>query len=189
MPGFVPNLTRVTSFASAASWFVRRPSAIQSGSVSRLDASMMALSAGSVASTVAWGFDMGPAPKGSTRIVAAVSGRSTGNMAVNGLLGVAGAFARITMSIDEFSPNGFIFMRRQTSLPTAIFDSGWPAYIGYVINQVRIQSNVIGVPVVTGNRYRVWVNLEQAAAAAGFGSSATSNATYDFGPVFCVYDA
>jgi hypothetical protein len=109
-------------------------------------------------------------------------------MGVSGALGVAGAFARITMSIDEFSPNGFIFMRRLTSQPTIIFDSGWPAYLGFIFNQTRIQTSAVGIPVVAGNRYRVWVNLEQAAAAAGFGSSAASNATYDFGPVAFFFD-
>ena len=186
MPTAVPNLTRTTAFASAASWFVRRPSATQAGTASRLDASMMALSAGSVASTVSWGFEAGAAPKGTTRIVTAVSGRSISNMAVFGALGVGGSFARLSMSIDELTPGGTM-LRRLTTGPTTIFDSGWPAYIGYIIGQVGTRTSVAGMPIIVGNRYRVWVNLSQAAAAAGFGASAGSNATFDFGPVFFVF--
>ena len=186
MPTRVPDITRRTSFASAASWFVRNPTATKSGSVSRLDASMMALSAGSVASTVSWGFEAGSAPAGITRIVAAVSGRTFENMAVFGALGAAGAFAKLSMSIDELSPNGS-FVRRLTNVPTTIFDSGWPAYIGYIIGASNTRSSVIGIPVVARNRYVVWVNLQQAAAAAGFGPSAVSNCAFDFGPVFFVF--
>lgn len=188
MPFVVPNLPFAFGSRSGTTAVGGSLNPIQSGSVSRIGATIAAYSpAGAIATTTSWGFMAGQAPKRRTSLVVAASGTTFERGATLAYGGYGSAAAEISITVEEFV-NGAL-TRSVTSGPTPIIHI-WSAVLGIQVHQRdATAATVLVMPIRPGRLYRWWINAVQSALCQGVTgpSYAISNFRFDMGPVFFAF--
>jgi hypothetical protein len=105
MPFVVPNLSDAFASRSGTTAIGGSLTPTQSGSVSRIGATLAAYTpAGAITSTTCWGFMAGGAPRGARSLAVAASGTTFERAATLTYGGYSAAHAEISITVEEFEP-------------------------------------------------------------------------------------
>lgn len=163
-------------------------SAFASGGMGRISADIFAdTPSGGAGTTTSLGATVGAAPPGAQFLdVTATTASFENGGVVAWPVSSAQAYADLSIFVEEFSPAGS-FIRSAWGPSTVVLDARADfAGIYLRIDERRTRIASVHMAVTPGRIYRVWLDSLQFVNVVGT-AHASSNFTYDFGPLFFVF--